>query len=364
MQLLAYGGTKELPYQQGICESQALEPGIRGNFTIDAMTKLVDYVGCDCGKSNVHAPEVIACLRSKDTQTLFNASFATYSGDINHNIGDIWLPVVDGDFLPDAPSKLIAEGRFGNATYMLGWTHSDVNFFTNFSIATAQDTSAFVRGYLPAMPAEEIEDGLLPLYPVDEFTPPLGTNLTAEFYRSATIFRDILMVCEPIHLAEAINRKGNDVYLYDFNQTILEPILESLYNVSHLGVVHTSEFAYIYGNLSHYNVSGYPFNPTPSDYDLLHRASRTWSLFASSGLTGPISGSGGSLQGWSHAFWKDGDFNPPPSSGHTWVYTIGGPHEGLHPLDGPDSIDVVSSQRLVERCGYINDPKFIAGAQF
>jgi hypothetical protein len=47
MQLLAYGGTKPIPYQRGICESQALEPGVTGNFTIDAMTALANFIGCN-----------------------------------------------------------------------------------------------------------------------------------------------------------------------------------------------------------------------------------------------------------------------------------------------------------------------------
>jgi carboxylesterase type B len=138
MQILAYGGTKPLPFQQGVAESQSLEPGITANFTIDAMTVLADYVGCN--STDVHSPETIACLREQDTDTLLKASIATYSSDIAHNIGDIWLPVVDGDFLPDAPSKLIADGKIGNATFMTGWAEDDMNFYTNTSIATAEDT--------------------------------------------------------------------------------------------------------------------------------------------------------------------------------------------------------------------------------
>jgi carboxylesterase type B len=83
LQLLAFGGTKPLPYQRGICESQALEPGITGNFTIEAFKALVDFVGCNT--TSLHAPETIACLRKLDMQTLFDASFATYVGDIAHS---------------------------------------------------------------------------------------------------------------------------------------------------------------------------------------------------------------------------------------------------------------------------------------
>lgn len=33
MQIMAYGASKPVPFQRGICESQALEGGITGNFT-------------------------------------------------------------------------------------------------------------------------------------------------------------------------------------------------------------------------------------------------------------------------------------------------------------------------------------------
>jgi carboxylesterase type B len=138
MQILAYGGSKPLPFQQGVAESQSLEPGITGNFSIDAMSKVANYVGCN--STEVHSPETVTCLRQKDTDTLLQAAIATYSSDIASNIGDIWLPVVDGDFLPAAPSQLIAEGRMGNVTFTTGWAEDDMNFYTNISIATAKDT--------------------------------------------------------------------------------------------------------------------------------------------------------------------------------------------------------------------------------
>lgn len=175
LQLLAYGGAKALPYQRGICQSQALEPGITGNFTRDAMKLVIEKTKCNPGNTSLDSPEVIACLRSKDMDTLYAASAATYTGDIAHNIGDVWLPSVDGDFLPDAPSKLISDGRFGNATYMFGWTQGDVNFFTDVTIKTSNDTLEFLQTYLPNVDPTDSDGNTqeyLSLYPVEDFTPP------------------------------------------------------------------------------------------------------------------------------------------------------------------------------------------------
>ena len=351
MHILAYGGTKPLPFQRGIAQSQSLEPGITGKFSRDAMSALVDYVRCNT--TDLQAPETIACLRGMDTDTLLNASVTTYVSDISHNIGDVWLPVVDGDFLPAPPSQLIDEGRFGNATFMTGWTQDDLNFYTDVSIATAENSYAFIRSYLSALSETSLE-ALLALYPVAEFTPPTGTNLTAEFYRTARIFRDVLMVCPSIYLGSAMHRTfAAPVFHYSFNQSILEPILDHTIDVSRLGVVHTSEFAYVFGSFQAYNNSGNPLNPTESDYALQERASRSWSAFATSGH--PAQEGKLTVQGWLDAY---------SAPNQTQVMTIGGPWEGWFPLSGTDSPDVVQRQKLVERCGFLNSPDIIESLQY
>lgn len=342
MQIMAYGGSKPVPFQQGICQSQALEPGITGTFTIDAMKLVVDYVGCNT--TDLHSDATIDCLRGFDTATLYNASLSTYSSDVAHNIGDIWLPVVDGDFLPDAPSQLIKDGRFANVTTMIGWSDNDVTFFTDGTIRTSNDSYTFISSYVPDVTSENV-DKLLSLYsvtdfPVDEST----TSLSSEFFRSARIFRDIIMTCQPIWYGQHLAKAGNDVYLYDWNQTILDPILAQVYNESGLGPVHTSEFAYIFGNMSHYNTSGFVFDPTPADYKLRDRGSRSWSTFASVGK--PSLEGHNTFKGFGLAFSKKNGID---------IFVAGGPHEGLSSVDAPH----LRAQKLRERCEFINSPEMI-----
>ncbi|OBT47507.1 hypothetical protein VE00_03167 [Pseudogymnoascus sp. WSF 3629] len=347
MQIMAYGGSKPVSFQQGICQSQALEPGITGNFTIDAMRLLVNYVGCN--KTDLHSAGTVACLRDFDTQTLLSASLDTYVADIAHNIGDIWLPVVDGDFLPEAPSQLIREHRFAKVTTMIGWCDDDVTFFTDTAITTPGDTSAFISSYVPGVTPANIEH-LLALYPVSDFTAdPAVTNLSSEFFRAARIFRDILMTCQPMWYGEHIAAAGNDVYMYNWNQTILDPVLESITNQTGFGPIHTSEFAYIFGNLSHYDINGYPFNPSSEDYELRDRGSRSWSTFASVGKPG-VKGRD-TFQGVGKAF--------PSGKNDVYVFVAGGPHEGMSAIDGPDSTEVLREQKLRERCEFINSPEII-----
>jgi hypothetical protein len=60
------------------------------------------------------------------------------------------------------------------------------------------------------------------------------------------------MVCEPLLYGQALTKRGQDVYYYDQNQTVVNKPLEAL-GLPGLGVVHTSEFAYMFNNLSHYD---------------------------------------------------------------------------------------------------------------
>ncbi|KAJ7730448.1 putative lipase [Mycena metata] len=354
MQIMAYGGAKPVPFERAIPESQFLEPGITGNFTRDAMQAVADLVGCNT--TDLQSAETAACLRGLDVETLNNASIAVTSaqGDISHNVGDIWLPVMDGDFLPAAPSELIRSGRFANVTVLSGWTQDDVTFFTDINIATAEDTHDFIESYLPDLSSTNLEH-LLSLYPVTEFTVNPSANLSSEFYRSATIFRDILMMCTAMWYGEAIAGKGNDVYHYDWNQTILTPRLEAISHTSGLGVIHTSEFAYIFGNLSHYDDGQEPFLPSSRDWALETRGTRSWSTFASLGRPGVVGKN--TFQGFDVAFPANGTDGP-------FIFVAGGPNEGYYALDGPKSTETVERQRLRERCGFLNSDEVIAQMKF
>ncbi|EFY87944.1 lipase, putative [Metarhizium acridum CQMa 102] len=345
MHIMAYGGSKPAPFQQAIAESQALEPGITGNFTTNAMQALVEHVGCY--KTHLDSAETIQCLRGFDTDKVLNASLATYQSDTAHNIGDIWLPSVDGDFLPAAPSQLIKEHRFSNVTTMMGWCDDDVTFFTDANITTAADTYNFLRAYAPDVSTDNISK-LMALYPASDFPANTAANASSEFYRSARIFRDIVMTCQPLGYAEQIAAAGNTVYLYDWNQTILDPFLSQVVHRPGMGSIHTSEFAYIFGNLSHYDTGDYDFDPSPSDYELRDRGSRSWSTYASTGK--PSLEGHDTLQGFTPAFTQNGQVN---------IFVVGGPHEGLSPIDGPKASRALEQQKLRQRCAFINSPRMI-----
>ncbi|KAL9484971.1 hypothetical protein ACSS6W_003760 [Trichoderma asperelloides] len=336
--ILSYGGTKPVPFQRAICQSQAMEPGITANYTLDATRAVVDLIRCN--KTDLHSAETVSCLRDYDMKAVLGASIATYRTDVN--IGDIWLPAVDGDYIPDHPSTLIYHKKFAqNLAIMMGWCRDDLTLFTNTSISTADDTRHFINSYVPNLSADHLQT-LLSLYPVKDFN--ANNNLSREFYRAARIFRDIVMTCQPYFFAKYLTFNKNSIYFYEWNQTILDPILEHLGHPAGMGPVHTSEFAYIFGNLSHYNVSGLPFSPSPSDYELQVRASRSWSTFASVGKPG-LPGRN-TFQGFSPAFERQGQVK---------VFIAGGPNEGISYIEGPQANPVFAMEKFRQRCEYWRD---------
>lgn len=345
MQTLAFGGAKPAPFQQVICESQALEPGITGNFTRTQMEYLAAATGCNT--TDLNNDMTITCLRSLNTSTIAQASFDTWVGDINHNFGDSWLPSVDGDFLPDAPSQLLAEGRFANVTTMVLWCDNDMQYFTPSDLVTSEQVYTFLKGYLPGFTNESAQQ-MLDLYPSSDFQDDPSANHTREFYRAAQMFRDIIMTCQPINFGENLARLGNEVYYIDYNKTVLSVILASL-GAPGLGVVHTSELGYTFGNLSHYNVSDYPFDPDSEDYRLERQASRSWAAFANVGQ--PSLYTKDTLQGIEPAY---------AAPNNTAIFVAGGEFEGMSTFDGDGSQPGIASQKLRSRCEFLNSPSIIA----
>lgn len=343
MQILAYGGSKGAPFHRAICESQALEPGITANYTIDVMKVVANDTGC---RTDIHSPETVACLRSLSMDKLLDSQLRLTPDGVGDNLGDVWLPSVDGDFVPEAPSELLRQRKFTNVTAMIGWCENDMTRFMDPSVKTADDTSKVVSAYLRGV-SEENVNALLDLYPVSDFPANKEAGLSSEFYRLSQIVRDVVMVCQPMWVGEKIAAAGNDVFLYDWNQTMLGPLLLSRENQTGLGVVHTSEFAYIFGNLSSYDIPPLSFNPTPEDYDLQDRGSRSWSTFATTGKPGLEDHK--TFQGFVPAF-HDKDVR---------IYVAGGSKPGMTAIDGCHATKQMRHQKLRERCAFLNSPDMI-----
>lgn len=284
--------------------------------------------------------------------TLLNLTLDFISSTSANNDGDIFLPTVDQDFLPELASELVKKGKFAKLPMIAGWQQDDATLFTSPSITTANDAEAFFKVYYPDLNSTTLSN-LLELYPVGEFTANVTANKSAEFYRSAQIFRDILLTCPSFYLGSAMAKKyGNEasppVYLYAGNQTILGSFLDAEGALG-LGVIHTSELAYLESNFTIYNVTdqnlpGYYFEPSESDYELAKQYPSSWTKFA---YTGNPSGKEETLPGWTSAY--------PNGKGSGLTYVAGGPGAGMKDA---------TFDRLDKRCGFLNSEEVIVQLKY
>ena len=283
---------------------------------------------------------------------LLDAQLSTASKE---NLDDIWLPTVDGasGFLPEAPSKLIQEGRFANVKTMIGWCEDDGSRFVP-TITNGKGTEEFAQSYLPGFSKKHITH-LLSLYPASEFRDSLYPNgsiaYPAQQHRAARILRDIVFTCQPISLGSALAKAGNDVYLYAQNKTLYTPLLEKagLYGY---GVIHTSELGFIFGNTTNPELKAL-LQVTPAEIKLAMEESRSWSSFTA---TGSPSTGDGSLQGWERANFGDQNYG---------IYVIGGSNAGYAGSDGDQAAkQALAAEKLQARCEFLNRPEIIKELQY
>ena len=229
MQILAYGGSKPAPFQQVICQSQALENAITGNTTRHSMYRV--WLQTSCTQFDFDSPESAQCLRDQPMEILMEAQIETHVPGPKDNDGDAWLPVVDGDFVPEAPSTMLARGDFANVSAIIGWTDNDYMLFVPADIRTPRGTFEWLRKYLPGFTDANVER-LLSLYPSSEFQTRVDrqgkVEVQGESYRTGRIARDILFTCQPIYIGQVLAQAGNDVYFYDQNSSMLTPDLDKV----------------------------------------------------------------------------------------------------------------------------------------
>lgn len=70
--------------------------------------------------------------------------------------------------------------------------------------------------------------------------------------------------------------------------------------------MHTSELLYVFGNLTKYDIPGWPYHPTSEDKYLRKAESRSWSSFTAVGK--PTLNGHDTLKGWDEADFNDKNY--------------------------------------------------------
>ncbi|GAA5941730.1 hypothetical protein JCM3775_000087 [Rhodotorula graminis] len=201
-QMLAFGGNlTELGVRGAIMESGA--PGT--SFALDHTSSypakkwlaedaknviMLQKTGC------TGAVDEIACLKSATTTQILSAQ-----STIRSYGGFPYAPTIDGEYLPDVPSRLLLSGKFAQIPFISGSQLDEgTDFmastaFTSLNLTTDTQLTAWIRAQTPSMSATDAAT-FLRLYPnVQSAGSPYGTGdvkfLWKLFKRSSSMFGDL-----------------------------------------------------------------------------------------------------------------------------------------------------------------------------
>ena len=246
--------------------------------------------------------------------------------------------MVDGDFIPDAPSKLVATGQFApNIPIIQGWNENDGSLYTPAYITDEAGVLGFLKALGPGLTNASLHTALQ-LYPVTDFV--ASATKSAQWFRAAQLIRDIVFTCPAIRFAEATVKRGSDAYLYNLNQTAFARRFAAA-NQQYLEVSHYSDIPYVFNSVAQVTL---PDAPLASDITLAHNLSGSWSTFT---WTGNPCGKGESICNWPQAF-----------SSRTYgvkatVEVIGGPDAGPKELTRAGGTEAINGENLWARCDFI-----------
>jgi para-nitrobenzyl esterase len=197
--------------------------------------QLIAAVGCAV------ADDTLACLRQVPVADLLRAA------------GTDFVPIVDGNVLPDQPRALFNSGNFAKVPYILGATADEGTFFfLGVPPVTTQDE------YLTALRElyGDLADEVAAIYPPEGFASPQDALARA--------YGDSALVCSTEDNARRAAASSADVWIYNFARPTL------------LGrAAHGGEIAYVFGSVL--------FLPTAIDEAIALAMQGYWTRFARTG---------------------------------------------------------------------------------
>ncbi|KAL0259443.1 hypothetical protein SLS55_005180 [Diplodia seriata] len=185
--------------------------------------ELAARVGC----ANQTDHGSLACLKAADVQAIRDASLAISALNKNTTSSFNWAPVVDGDFLRSPLSAVRTLGADVDVVWSSFNTHEGENFVPGGLGQQISDPYGFnnseagfdfwLRGYLPRFSATQVAE-VKRLYPASGDAEEAVWNSTV--VRAGMVFRDSVLACPGLWLAEAAGEKGYlSEYTISFFQT-------------------------------------------------------------------------------------------------------------------------------------------------
>jgi carboxylesterase type B len=233
------------------------------------MRKLIQPLLMSNIRCNTSA-DVFSCVQKAPAQSLFKVIRA-----VGKRLSPLptatapWQPVVDGTFVADFPTKLLAEGRFVKVPTIIGFTTDELTYIIPTSINISSDAvlAGIARVVLPFVPIPTILK-LLALDPLATYPNPYHVGGT-EWKRATEIASDLFERCPGRAFARNMSL-SKPVWKYRWNAAL--PAQIAL--VPEQGIVHGSDVPYVFGPSITPNISA------PLDLSLSLVVQKAWLSFA------------------------------------------------------------------------------------
>uniref|UniRef100_A0A8D0HG69 Carboxylic ester hydrolase n=1 Tax=Sphenodon punctatus TaxID=8508 RepID=A0A8D0HG69_SPHPU len=229
-----------------------------------------------CAEGNDTA--VVSCLRGKDPAMI--SRLQTFIRNPKDLMDAGFVPTTDGDFLLEAPQKLLESGRFPAVPILTGFTTDEGSVFLDAAPGFSLDSESIIN-------REQLLEGLRLLVPkAPESTVQAAALLYSQEKRGPARYRDAmvkastdyLFLCPVAGVAGWLAETRSAVYAYVF--THRPPFITA---PDWIGVPHCAELPYLFAELP---------SVAEDEWALSHRVIRYWAEFARSGFNPTADGSG------------------------------------------------------------------------
>ncbi|KAI8939663.1 hypothetical protein NX059_003420 [Plenodomus lindquistii] len=200
-QITAYGGTKgKAPFQQAVPQS----PGFAAVQSVvqqeDTFQKYLELTNTS-SLAELRALSSEELIIANAQQIAYDAAWGTY----------VYGPVVDGNFAPQLPGQLLAQGRFDkDVRVLVGHNSAEGTYFTPPSVRSDATLLTQLRSAYPYAPQKSLDYIINTLYPaVFDGSYPY----TTEYQRGSLIIAEGVFTCNTNYLSTAYK---NQTYSYLF----------------------------------------------------------------------------------------------------------------------------------------------------
>ncbi|KAJ5949787.1 hypothetical protein N7454_001371 [Penicillium verhagenii] len=196
-------------------------------------TRFAQDVGCDA------AEDILSCLRAVDIQTIQDYDVDEPFPGGSTSPAPLWyfLPVVDGDLVPDILYNLFERGKVVHVPVMVS---DDTNEGTAFAVnaTSAAEVAQFMKNNYPGLTEDQL-DTINQVYPLTTAVP----KHAAYFPSAAGAYGDSTFTCPGNFMSASMARFVSSDQVWNYRCNVLDPTEIA----DGLGVPHVFEMPAVFG---------------------------------------------------------------------------------------------------------------------